>query len=112
MSILPPDPTTSVKGYFDVIPEKYSLAQNYPNPFNPTTTIKYNLPVDEKRKTRDVQLLVFDILGREVVKLVNQNQKPGKYEVTWEADNYPSGVYFYKLKSGDFVKTRKMLLIK
>jgi hypothetical protein len=94
------------------LPTEYSLTQNYPNPFNPSTTIKYSLPRDEKRKTKNVKLVVFDLLGREVVTLVNKKQKAGHYQVKWEAANIPSGVYFYKLTAGDYVNTKKMLLIK
>ncbi|MDX1699531.1 MAG: right-handed parallel beta-helix repeat-containing protein [Melioribacteraceae bacterium] len=112
MSILPPDPVISDIEHYDIIPVKYSLAQNYPNPFNPITTIKYSIPADLIREAKNVKLSVYDILGREVVKLVDQNQKPGIYEVTWEAGNHPSGVYFYKLKAGDFTKTRKLILLK
>ena len=94
------------------ISRSFSLSQNYPNPFNPTTTIKYSLPKDEKRETSKVKLVVFDLLGREVVTLVNERQKSGYYEVNWDASNYPSGIYFYEIKSGIDKLVRKMNLIK
>lgn len=88
-------------------PFDYELSQNYPNPFNPLTKINYEL-----KTTNDVHLSVFDALGREVAVLVNQKQNPGNYEAEWDASNYPSGVYFYKLTAGDFKDTKKMILIK
>lgn len=89
------------------IPEKFSLSQNYPNPFNPKTNIKFQIA-----KSGNVKLTVFDILGREIAVLVNQQLIPGTYEVNWDGSNYPSGVYFYRLTVGDFTQTRKMVLIK
>ena len=102
---------------------KFVLSQNYPNPFNPTTTIKFTIPLEVKRKTIDgfipsgvegglVRLLIYDILGREVATLVNQKQKPGNYEVNWEASNQPSGIYFYQLTVGNYVETKKMILLR
>jgi hypothetical protein len=85
----------------------FRLEQNYPNPFNPTTTIKYAIP-----KTVNVELKVFDILGREVKTLVNETRNAGYYRVQFNASNYVSGVYFYRLKAGDYIKTGKMLLLK
>jgi alkaline phosphatase D len=92
--------------------DNFYLSQNYPNPFNPSTTIKYQIPSDVKRETANVRLIIYDILGREVATLVNQNQKPGNYEVVWDATNQQSGVYFYQLTTNDFVETKKMLMIK
>lgn len=90
----------------------YVLQQNYPNPFNPSTKISYVLPFSQNSLIGNVKLGVYDVLGRELEILVNEKQKPGFYEVTWNASNMPSGVYFYKLTAGSFVETRKMLLIK
>lgn len=90
-----------------VIPSRYALYQNYPNPFNPATTIHYDIVAQVK-----VQLSVFDILGREILILTNEEKKPGSYKVNWNASDYPSGIYFYKLKAGDFTETKKMILIK
>jgi hypothetical protein len=88
-------------------PTAYSLMQNYPNPFNPNTLIKYSLP-----KISNVKLAVYDILGREIVTLIDEQQQPGKYEVKWDATYFSSGIYFYQLKAGDFIDTKKMVLIK
>jgi photosystem II stability/assembly factor-like uncharacterized protein len=89
------------------IPDKYSLCQNYPDPFNPSTKIKYQITKNSK-----VSLKVFDILGHEIQTLVNETQSPGTYEVNWNAGNFSSGVYFYKLQAGNFSDTKRMLLIK
>ena len=86
---------------------KFSLLQNYPNPFNPKTKIKVEIA-----KLGNVKLVVYDILGREVAKLVNEKLKPGTYEVEFDGNNYSSGVYFYKLITNDFSEVKKMLLIK
>ncbi len=89
------------------IPTEYSLSQNYPNPFNPTTNIKFSIPEAE-----NVRLTIYDALGREVVELVNEILNPGFYTFPWDAINYSSGIYFYKLTAGKFVDVKKMLLIK
>ncbi len=86
---------------------KFSLSQNYPNPFNPTTRIKYQVASIE-----NVSLKVYDSLGREIKTLINKPMQPGEYEVEFDATGLPSGVYFYRLSSGSFSQTRKMLLIK
>lgn len=83
----------------------FELAQNYPNPFNPSTAISYQLAVDSR-----VILKVFDLLGREVAVLVNEEKSGGTYRSIWDATKYPSGVYFYRLTAGEYVQTRKMLL--
>ena len=96
-------------------PLTFNLEQNYPNPFNPATTIKYSIPEKVKSqnsKFKNVTLKIYDILGREIVVLVNEEQKPGNYEVKWDASNQPSGVYFYQLTADEFVKTRKMVLLR
>jgi hypothetical protein len=89
------------------LPTEFALEQNYPNPFNPSTVISYQLPV-----SNDVTLKVFDILGNEIETLVNEEKSAGTYELTWNVASLPSGVYFYQLKAGDFIQTKKMLLIK
>jgi hypothetical protein len=91
----------------NIVPEKFSLAQNYPNPFNPSTIIKFQIP-----KLSGVKLVVFDILGKEITTLVNEKLQPGEYEVTFDGSNLPSGVYIYKLQSGDFSDSKKLVLIK
>jgi hypothetical protein len=89
------------------IPQQFSLSQNYPNPFNPTTNIRYQV-----QKAGTVKISVFDILGKEIETLVNEKQSAGTYEVTFNASQYPSGVYFYRLTTEGFSKTKKMILIK
>ena len=115
---------TGISNYNSTIPDKYSLSQNYPNPFNPTTKIKFEIPSDVKRQTSNelfplrkggsgvVSLKVFDITGREITTLVNERLQPGTYEVTFDASTLPSGIYFYQLKVGDFVETKKLILLK
>ncbi len=100
--------TTSVKTGGDV-PDKFALEQNYPNPFNPTTIIKYSIPYGTEVK---VNLIVYDLLGKTVARLVNEKQSPGNYSVTFDASKLSSGLYFYRLTAGDFSQTRKMLLLK
>lgn len=89
------------------VPEKFNLYNNYPNPFNPTTRIKFEIPKNVK-----VSLKVFDILGREVASLVNSELNAGVYEYTFEGARLSSGIYFYTLKTDDFIETKKMLLVK
>jgi len=99
----------------DIIPKSFSLLQNYPNPFNPSTKIKFSIPLSRgMAESRGVlvKLKIYDILGKEVNTLVNEELKPGSYEVNWNASNYPSGIYYYKLIAGDFTETKKMVLIK
>jgi hypothetical protein len=88
-------------------PTEFKLAQNYPNPFNPVTTIKYQAP-----NAGSVTLKIFDILGREIGVLVNEEKQAGYYTVQWGASGIPSGIYFYRMRSGKFVETKKMILIK
>lgn len=88
-------------------PLNYKLFNNYPNPFNPSTTIKFELP-----ENAHVMLVIYDVLGREVKTLVNDVLKPGAYEYQWNASEYSSGVYFYKLITPEFSKTKRMVLVK
>ncbi|KXK52410.1 MAG: 5'-nucleotidase [Chlorobi bacterium OLB5] len=97
-------------------PEKFSLSQNYPNPFNPVTTIRFsiphhNLPLKGGDK-EGVILKIYDLLGKEITTLVNEQMQPGSYSVDWDASNFPSGVYFYRIEADDFVESRKMVLLK
>ncbi len=101
------DTTVSVKQIKGLTPEAFELGQNYPNPFNPTTTIKFALP-----HRTDVSLKVFDLLGREVATLVSGVKNAGSYEVEFNAKNLASGMYIYQLKAGNFVSTKKMMLMK
>ncbi len=89
------------------IPNEFSLSQNYPNPFNPITHFGFQIA-----NFGLVKLTIYDALGKEVNVLVNQQLQPGTYEVNWDASVYPSGVYYYRLESGDFTETKKMVLIK
>jgi len=89
------------------LPKEFWLYQNYPNPYNPTTTIVYGL-----RERTNVELKVFDILGREVISLVNEEQPSGKYEIVFDATSISTGIYFYRLQAGSFVETKKMVLMK
>jgi Secretion system C-terminal sorting domain len=89
------------------LPKEYSLSQNYPNPFNPTTNIKFDIP-----KLANVKLSVYDITGREIATLVNNELEPGRYEYKFDGSNYASGIYFFRIKAGDFFQVRKMFLIK
>ncbi len=91
------------------IPKGFSLSQNYPNPFNPSTWIKYEIPDYGGHK---VELKVYDVMGKEIATLVDNQQSPGTYEVEWNADNYPSGIYFYRLSTGTYTDAKKMLLLK
>jgi hypothetical protein len=91
----------------DQIPEKFTLMQNYPNPFNPSTTITFSIP-----KNSQTSLKIFDVLGREVRTLVNEKLSAGSYNVSINASDLTSGVYFYSLRSGNFTETKKMMLLK
>jgi tetratricopeptide (TPR) repeat protein len=90
-----------------IIPTEYLLYQNYPNPFNPTTKINYDLP-----EAGNISLIVYDILGRQVKVLADDNQQAGRYEVSFNASNLASGVYIYQLRAGKFVATKKMILLR
>ena len=88
-------------------PHAFSLAQNYPNPFNPTTTIRFNIP-----SQGFVSLKIYDITGSKVATIVNGNMQEGSYSYIWNADYLSSGVYFYQLKAGSLVETKKLVLLK
>ena len=104
-------PLANITGIRETAPKQfplnYSLNQNYPNPFNPTTMITYSVP-----KTSLVTIKVYDILGREIEKLVNEQQTPGNYSVEFNGSKHSSGIYFYQLKAGSFTETKKMILMK
>ena len=92
---------------------KFCLSQNYPNPFNPTTKIKFDIPPIGQRHAFDVRMIIFDVLGREVNVLANQQLTPGRYEVDFDGSNYPSGIYFYSLfVNGKLMDAKKMVLVK
>ncbi|MBI5476489.1 MAG: T9SS type A sorting domain-containing protein [Ignavibacteriales bacterium] len=89
------------------LPTQFALSQNYPNPFNPATEIKFMI-----HEALQTSLQVFDLLGKEVAILVNEVKQPGTYTANWDAGNFPSGVYYYRLKSGNHIETKKLILIK
>jgi len=105
---------TGIDNDGDIFAEAYSLSQNYPNPFNPSTTIKYSIPSVQTTRRVDCTLKVYDILGKEVATLVNEQQQPGDYEVEFDATDLltgrqglSSGIYYYQLRTGEFVQTKK-----
>jgi hypothetical protein len=98
---------TDVKEFQSTIPADFALEQNYPNPFNPSTNIRFNLP-----EAGNVTSTVYNTLGQEVAELVNDFMTAGSYEVTFEASDLPSGLYFYSISAGNFNSVRKMLLLK
>ena len=91
----------------DLTPAEFKLAQNYPNPFNPSTIINYTVPTNEF-----VNLAVYNVLGKAITTLVNEQKPAGNYEILFDASELPSGVYFYKLVTNDFITTKKMILAK
>ena len=116
-----------VKPIVGTVPNQFILYQNYPNPFNPVTKIKFSLPNPSESgvyvplshsEELGVRLIIYDILGREVATLIlplrggYEELKPGTYEVEWNASNYPSGVYFYRLTIKGYTETKKMVLLK
>ena len=92
---------------FNITPDSYWLGQNFPNPFNPKTVIQYHIPAKGL-----VQLKVFDVLGNEVAQLLNGNQEAGSYEAVFDGSGLGSGIYFYRIEAGEFVQTKRMLLVK
>ncbi|HCY77980.1 MAG TPA: spore coat protein CotH [Ignavibacteriales bacterium] len=109
---------TDVDDTLTEIPVEFSLKQNYPNPFNPSTKISFSIPnvvlssrSEPGEEGSRVQLKIFDILGKEVALLVNENKSAGSYEIEWNAEGLPSGIYFYQLTSGNFIQTKKMILL-
>ena len=96
----------------EVIVNRYILYQNYPNPFNPSTKIKFTVPSVETGHAPSLQLIIYDVLGKEIVTLVNEEKPAGSYEVEFNGNNLSSGVYFYQLRAGSFIQTKKMILMK
>ena len=107
--------TVSVQEIAGEMPRSFVLSQNYPNPFNPETTIEYSLPT-----SADVSLIVYNLLGEEIARLIYERKPAGSHTIEWDASNVASGIYLYRLQAsptsvwqaGDFVQTRKMLLLK
>ena len=89
------------------LPTRYKLVQNYPNPFNPLTNIQYELP-----QRSDVQVIIYNLAGREVTIIVSEVQGAGYKSIQWDAIGVPSGMYFYQIRAGEYVQTRKMVLLK
>jgi hypothetical protein len=92
------------------IPNGFALYQNYPNPFNPSTRIKFDIPSNYGKSS--VKIIIYDLLGKETEVLLDKEMQPGSYEIEWNASGYSSGVYFYKINSGEYSETRKMILLK
>jgi len=121
-------PVTTVESEPDGLPDNFFLSQNYPNPFNPETKIKFTIPAlplnlspyqGEGQRERFITLIVYDVLGYEITTLVNEQKPAGKYEVVFNASEYSSGIYFYRLQvypanggAGELIQTKKMILLK
>jgi len=106
---------TSLANIKNNLPSGFNLLQNYPNPFNPSTKIRYSIPQVETRHASSLQIVtlrVYDILGNEIATLVNEEKNAGSYEISWNAEHIPSGIYFYRLEAGSFVQTQKMVLLR
>jgi hypothetical protein len=101
------EPTTSAENFQSNIPDQFELWQNYPNPFNPMTTIYYGVPYEAS-----IEILIFDVLGNSVMQFTKENQNAGYHTIEINAENIPSGIYFYRLQAGDFIQTKKMALMK
>ena len=93
-------------------PGEFKLFQNYPNPFNPSTKIRFTIPQNKMFEMQEINLKVYDSLGNEIATLVNEEKPAGIYEVDFNGDDLPSGIYFYRLQSGDFTTTKKLILLK
>jgi hypothetical protein len=96
-------------------PAEFILEQNYPNPFNPSTTIRYSVPTviaSEAKQSQLITLKVYDVLGNEVATLVNDEQQAGSHSVNFNSAGLASGIYFYKLQAGNFITTKKMVIMK
>ena len=106
------DATLAVNDKSDVLPKEFALHNNYPNPFNPNTTIRFDLP-----KASDVSIIIYNVLGQKIRTLDKSQMNPGYHSMTWNATNdygvqVSAGMYFYQLRTSEFVKTKKMILLK
>ncbi|MDZ4712411.1 MAG: T9SS type A sorting domain-containing protein, partial [bacterium] len=99
--------TTGISNLNLEIPDKYSLSQNYPNPFNPTTKINFSVPVNSL-----VKLKIYDVLGKEVMTLINEQKQAGNYAAEFNGANLSSGIYFFRMEAGEFVDVKRMVLVK
>ncbi|MEE9432316.1 MAG: PQQ-dependent sugar dehydrogenase, partial [Melioribacteraceae bacterium] len=103
----------SVNSVGSITPSNFELLQNYPNPFNPSTNIKYTIPVETTHKlSLPVQLKIYDLLGKNIATLVEQNKTSGNYTIEFDASSLTSGIYFYRIIAGNFISTKKMILQK
>ncbi|HMS66476.1 MAG TPA: T9SS type A sorting domain-containing protein, partial [Ignavibacteria bacterium] len=107
ITLYKPDLVVSAENNNTFLSDRFVLSQNYPNPFNPITKINYEL-----RNTNYVSLKVYDVLGNEVRKLVNEKQNQGNYEIEFDGTGLSSGIYYYSIEAGNFKQTRKMILVK
>ncbi|MBI9070697.1 MAG: aryl-sulfate sulfotransferase [Melioribacteraceae bacterium] len=105
------DTVTSITNA-DEIPGKYVLYQNYPNPFNPTTVIEYSIPIAESMNASTVKLNIYNMLGQKIKTLVDKVQTSGNYHVTFDASDFASGIYIYKLETGNFSASKKLMILK
>jgi hypothetical protein len=101
------DIVTSVEMIEDAIPHEYRLEQNYPNPFNPSTTIRFSIP-----ERHHIRLSVYDLLGREVTKLIDEEMEAGWYSVIYNAEGLASGVYLYRIQTESFISTKRFIILK
>ncbi len=99
--------STFVNQSSNIVPEKYALHQNYPNPFNNSTVIQFEVP-----KASNVKIKLYNVLGKEMETLVNEQYKPGTYKISVWTGDYPSGIYFYRLETNNYSETKKMVLVK
>jgi len=104
--VMSPNPI-GIQPISSIIPDKFALYQNFPNPFNPSTKIQFDIP-----KQSLVKIRIYDITGKELTFLVNQKFNTGRYIAEWDASNYPSGIYFYRIETSDFTLSKKMILLK
>jgi hypothetical protein len=102
-----PIAVTSISSEFSPVPHSFCLRQNYPNPFNPRTRISYSVS-----NLAHVRITIYNLLGEELVGLVDEEKMAGNYEVIWDASDFPSGMYFYRMQAGTFVETKKLVLMK
>ncbi|MBK7979950.1 MAG: T9SS type A sorting domain-containing protein [Ignavibacteriae bacterium] len=110
--VIESDVAVGIENPKNIISNNYSLDQNYPNPFNPNTIISYTIPFNGSTNNSNVKLVVYDVLGKEISTLVNEQKPAGNYEVNFNAIDLPSGIYFYKLQVGNFSEIKKMTLLK
>jgi hypothetical protein len=107
--------TIGIEKISEKVPLDFKLHQNYPNPFNPSTAIRFDIPLVKSTRSGEkskVKIIVYDVLGKQLAELINEELSPGTYKVYWDASGYPSGAYFYRLSVGNYSATKKMMLLK